>query len=70
MSGEEAPDVEVIDAVRAVDVMLRRTLAACDTEEPVAVTPPRRRFAFDQAGEVEESELAEADEVGAGDPLV
>jgi hypothetical protein len=27
VSGEEAPDVEVLDAVLAVDIMLRRTLA-------------------------------------------
>jgi hypothetical protein len=67
--GEEAPYIEVLDAVLTVHVMLRRTLAECDAEQPVAVAPPRRRFAIDQASKVEESELAEPGEVSVGDPL-
>lgn len=69
MSREEAPDIEVLDAVCPVDVMQRRTLAEGDAEQPVVVASPRRRFALDQASEVDESQLAEADEVGVGDPL-
>jgi hypothetical protein len=69
VSGEEAPDVEVLDAVLAVEVVLRCTLAECDAEQPVAVAPPGRGFALDEAGEVAEGELAEAGEIGAGDRL-
>jgi hypothetical protein len=59
VSGEEAPDVEVLDAVLAVEVVLRGTLAKCDAEQPVAVAPPGRRFALDQDGEVAKGEVAE-----------
>jgi hypothetical protein len=66
---EETPDVEVLDAVLAVDIVLRRTLAECDAEQPVAVAPPGRGLALYEAGEVAEGELAEAGEIGAGDRL-
>src|SRR5205823_13937243 len=64
VGGEEAPDVEVLDPVHAVDVVLRRAVAECDAEQPVAVAPPGRRFALDQAGEVEEWALPGPVEVG------
>jgi hypothetical protein len=40
VSREEAPHVEVLDAVLAVDIVLRRTLAEGDAEQPLAVAPP------------------------------
>jgi hypothetical protein len=47
VSGEEAPDVEVVDAVLAVEVVLGRPLAECDAEQLVAVAPPGRRLPLD-----------------------